>query len=345
MDSRKPDIFIQGNSQFDTSISMDESDNDLRNTDGEDSFGYRRPPDSGNFQTSGESFLKQPSSIQPSSPTNFSRFTQQFSSNTPEQYSPRPGQDLSDDINTGSPELVKIFGLISQFTPPAVEIQPNFRPFLPDLSPAIGAIDAFIKVPRPDGQLDQLGLTVLDEPTIACSNPQILKMQLRERFGVVSQNDQGDGYISYIENPRENHKAPFFESYDEILRNRAPPSISYTYTMPDLEDLMEPWPEKFETTLNSLPLPTADLDLSLEEYAKIICALLEIPVKNNIIESLHVLFSVYMQFKENTHFGNDSSIGTPIKGRSTDTGFSGSSGPSTKPMMQFLADGVQMLKL
>jgi intraflagellar transport protein 46 len=38
------------------------------------------------------------------------------------------------------------------------------KPFIPDYIPAIGDIDEFIKVPRPDGKPDQLGLGTLDEP-------------------------------------------------------------------------------------------------------------------------------------------------------------------------------------
>jgi intraflagellar transport protein 46 len=47
--------------------------------------------------------------------------------------------------------------------------------------------------------------------------------------------------------------------------------------------------------------------MSLKDYAKMCCALLDIPVHNiqndrNIIESLHVLFTLYSEFKSNQHF-------------------------------------------
>ncbi|OHT17175.1 Intraflagellar transport protein 46 like protein [Tritrichomonas foetus] len=212
-----------------------------------------------------------------------------------------------------APELAPIFGLISQFQPPPLEISPHFKPFLPELVASIGAIDAFIKVPRPDGEQEHLGLTVLDEPTIGCANPQILKMQLREKFNVVT-ND-GDGYIGKIDNPGENSgKAlqSFLESYDEISRNRAAPTMTYSYEMPDMEDLMQEWPEEMEKALASLPLPSADMDLTVEEYTKVICAMLEIPVKGNIVESLHVMFSLYNEFKHNQYFNAGSAVSTPM---------------------------------
>jgi intraflagellar transport protein 46 len=230
-----------------------------------------------------------------------------------QEFSPRPsGPSPVARQPASSPELAQLFSLISKFQPAPLELQPHCQPFLPSLVPSIGAIDAFIKVPRPDGEQDALGLSVLDEPTIGCSNPQILRMQLREKFGVVGGNE-GDGYIGFIDSPSQNQKAltSFLESFDEISRNRAAPTMSYSYKMPDLEDLMQVWPDDMEAALSSLPLPTADMDMSLEEYTKVICAMLDIPVKGNIVESLHVLFSLYQMFKDIGYFAGASRGSTP----------------------------------
>jgi intraflagellar transport protein 46 len=53
------------------------------------------------------------------------------------------------------------------------------KPFIPDYIPAIGDIDEFIKVPRPDGKPDDLGLKVLDEPSAKQSDSTVLQLQLR----------------------------------------------------------------------------------------------------------------------------------------------------------------------
>jgi intraflagellar transport protein 46 len=229
------------------------------------------------------------------------------------EFSPRPsGPSVQGRAAASSPELAQLFSLISKFQPPPVDLSPHCKPFLPAFVPSIGAIDAFIKVPRPDGEQDPLGLTVLDEPTIGCANPQILRMQLREKFGVVGSNDS-DSYIGFIQNPSGNMKAltSFLESYDEISRNRAPPAMNYSYKMPDLNDLIQEWPEEMDGALGSLPLPTADMDLTLEEYTRVICAMLDIPVKGNMVESLHVLFSLYELFKEGHFAGVNSRGSTP----------------------------------
>ena len=43
------------------------------------------------------------------------------------------------------------------------------KPFVPEFVPAIGEVDALIKMPRNDGQAEAFGITVLDEP---CLNPE-----------------------------------------------------------------------------------------------------------------------------------------------------------------------------
>lgn len=233
-------------------------------------------------------------------------------SNNYNEYSPRPN-----DISASTtPELAQIFSLISKFKPAPLEMTSHFKPFLPELSPAIGSIDAFIKIPRPDGEQDLLGLTVLDEPTIGCSNPQILRMQLREKYGLVT-NDLGDGYIGFIEDAVKDTKGleSFLESYEEISRGRAAPSINYTYKMPDYQELMEEWPPELIQCFDSIPLPSSQIDLSLDDYVRVICAILDIPVKGNIIESLHLLFSLYQQFGENLYFNRPKTVPSSLNVR------------------------------
>jgi intraflagellar transport protein 46 len=40
----------------------------------------------------------------------------------------------------------------------------------------------------------------------------------------------------------------------------------------------------------------------LLSYSKLVCALLDVPVYDNVIESLHVLFSLLLEFKQNPFF-------------------------------------------
>ncbi len=84
--------------------------------------------------------------------------------------------------------------------------------------------------------------------------------------------------------------------------------------MPDIDTLMEAWPTEIEELLNSTGygaggaagnfflLPAPDLEMSLLEYVKVLCCLLDIPVYDNPVESLHLLFTLFLEFKNNSHF-------------------------------------------
>ena len=61
--------------------------------------------------------------------------------------------------------------------PQKIELDYKLKPFIPDFIPAVGDIDAFIKV-ESNNPLE-LGLTVLDEPSAKQSDPSIMELQLR----------------------------------------------------------------------------------------------------------------------------------------------------------------------
>ena len=55
--------------------------------------------------------------------------------------------------------------------------------------------------------------------------------------------------------------------------------------------------------LGEVQLPGVETELSLEEYARVVCAIMDVPIYDeNYVEALHVLFTLYMEFKENVHF-------------------------------------------
>ena len=72
--------------------------------------------------------------------------------------------------------------------------------------------------------------------------------------------------------------------------------------MPDIETLMQIWPAPIEELLETSALPDADINLDLASYVRTVCALLDIPVYGSLTEALHVLFTLYSDFKANVHF-------------------------------------------
>ncbi|KAK1942220.1 Intraflagellar transport protein 46 [Phytophthora citrophthora] len=199
-----------------------------------------------------------------------------------------------------SHEIRELFQYIGRFKAQEIELETRLKCFIPEYIPAVGDMDAFLKVPRPDGQLDQLGLKMLDEPSLSQSDATVLDLQLRS----TSKKKHGDIVVRSIENAE---KAPkeidrWMKSIADLHRTKPPPQVHYTKTMPDIESLMQVWPEEFEELLSKSTLPSADLDMSLEQYVRVICALLDIPVHKNVYESLHVLFTLYLEFRSNQHF-------------------------------------------
>lgn len=47
-------------------------------------------------------------------------------------------------------DIKELFQFINDYLPQTVEIEPMLKPFILDYIPAVGDIDAFIKIPRPD---------------------------------------------------------------------------------------------------------------------------------------------------------------------------------------------------
>ncbi|XP_056156479.1 intraflagellar transport protein 46 homolog [Lampris incognitus] len=196
-----------------------------------------------------------------------------------------------------STEIKELFQYITRYMPQSIELEHKLKPFIPDFIPAVGDIDAFLKVPRPDGKPDDLGLLVLDEPCVKQSDPTVLSLWLSEetkQHGVTELKK-----VTSVSSPQRNPKAvdSWIESISELHRSKPPASVHYSRAMPDIDFLMQEWPQEFEELLARVDLPTADLDCDLKQYVDIICGLLDIPVYKNRVQSLHVLFTLYLEFK------------------------------------------------
>jgi intraflagellar transport protein 46 len=53
----------------------------------------------------------------------------------------------------------------------------KIKPFIPDLVPAVGEVDAFLKMPKPDGTKEDLGIVVLDEPALNNEDKTVLELK------------------------------------------------------------------------------------------------------------------------------------------------------------------------
>jgi len=201
-----------------------------------------------------------------------------------------------------SADIEELFQNITRYKPHTIELDTVMKPMIPELIPSIGEVDAFLKMPRPDGKPSGLGTTCLDEPTLNPTDPSILDLQLRS----LSKNQNLQPMeVRSIENAEKNPKEidNWVKRIHELNRSKPAPVVQYSRRMPDIEQLMQVWPAEFEEYLQQNPLPDlSDLDVDLPSYIKLMAAILDIPVYSQITETLHVIFTLYSEFKSNQHF-------------------------------------------
>lgn len=179
------------------------------------------------------------------------------------------------------------------------------KPYIPSYIPSIGEVDAFIKISRPDSKPEELGLNVLDEPTIFGIDRYILELELAE----TTKHKIDKFSIKVVENAQKNPLDinDWINKIADLRKRKLPTSVEYTKNMPQLEELMQEWPENFENATKDLILPDEKLNIPLDAYARIICNMLDIPIHKlntdkSLIEALHLMFSLFSEFKNNQHF-------------------------------------------
>ena len=170
-----------------------------------------------------------------------------------------------------------------------------------------------MKVPRPDNAPEELGLTVMDEPTTKGVDKYILEMELAEN--TKAKIDRIN--VKSIQNAEKkpNEITDWINKVDDLKKRKVPTEVNYSKNMPDIKNLMEVWPDKEEQVFKKTDFPNEKMNISLENYSKIACNLMDIPIHpsegkqaKSLIESLHCLFTLYSGFKENVHLQNKEEI-------------------------------------
>ncbi|KOC69402.1 Intraflagellar transport protein 46 like protein [Habropoda laboriosa] len=202
-----------------------------------------------------------------------------------------------DDLNV-STEVKELFQNIMRYTPQKIELNYKLIPFIPDYIPAVGDIDAFIKVPRPDGVEEKIGLTVLDEPCTNQSDPAVLHLQLRSHLRSAGAARQT--VIKRIEDAEKNGKSidKWIEDINQLHRSKHSLAVNLTKPMPDIDSLLQQWPPEVEEKLNEVELDFTELDCTLPELVDLVSNLLDIPSEENSrLEALHTLFTLYLEVR------------------------------------------------
>jgi intraflagellar transport protein 46 len=192
-----------------------------------------------------------------------------------------------------------------RFTPEEIQLDTKLKPFIPSYIPAIGEVDAFLKMNRPDNFQEELGLIVLDEPTILGIDPSIFSLELSYKL---KSRSTSNFIVKSVENAEKNPMKiqNWIDQIANLHKEKMSSDVFYNKPMPNVESLMQIWPESIESILKDIPFPGENLNISLDNYSKLVCNMLDIPVhkdsNKSIIQALHVLFTLYSEFKANVNF-------------------------------------------
>lgn len=189
--------------------------------------------------------------------------------------------------------------MVTRYTPQRIELNYKLIPFIPDYIPAVGDIDAFIKVPRPDGIEDKIGLTVLDEPCTEQSDPAVLHLQLRSHSRSAGAAAR-QAVVKRIEDAERNSKSidKWIDDMNQLHRSKHLPAVQLNRAMPDIDSLMQQWPSQVEDKLNELQLNLSELDCNLPHLVDVVCNLLDIPTREDArLEALHTLFTLFLEVR------------------------------------------------
>lgn len=209
-----------------------------------------------------------------------------------------------------SQEVKDLFDYIQRYKPIKVDLESKLKPFVPDYIPAIGEVDAFLKMPRPfDAQgREELGLSVLDEPALNCEDKTVLEMKYIQSKNVTLSSSQKNQLIQ-VESIEHAEKKPkeiskWIQGVQDLHKTRHLPTVTYSKQMPDPDSLMSEWPKDMEQALREIPFPGPEIDMHTADYGRLVCSMVDIPVhkhpnNKSVIESLHVLFTLYSDFKQN----------------------------------------------
>lgn len=84
-----------------------------------------------------------------------------------------------------SSETKELFEYIQRYKPQKIDLETKIKPFIPEYIPAVGEVDAFLKMPKPDGTKEDLGISVLDEPALNHEDKTVLELKYVQSKNVV----------------------------------------------------------------------------------------------------------------------------------------------------------------
>jgi intraflagellar transport protein 46 len=126
-----------------------------------------------------------------------------------------------------SSEVKELFEYIQRYKPQKIDLDTKLKPFVPEYIPSVGEVDAFLKMPKPDGTKEDLGITVLDEPALNPEDKTVIELRYIQERNVVRATPMN---IESIENADKKPKeiSRWINSVQDLHKTRPPPTVNYT---------------------------------------------------------------------------------------------------------------------
>ena len=126
-----------------------------------------------------------------------------------------------------SQEAKDLFEYIQRYKPQKMELESKLKPFVPDYIPAVGEVDAFLKMPKPDGVKEDLGITQLDEPALNQEDKTVLELKYIQSKNVARAAPMNvDSIDGADKKPKEISR--WINSVQDLHKTRPPPTVNYT---------------------------------------------------------------------------------------------------------------------
>ncbi|KAH8271843.1 hypothetical protein KR044_007914 [Drosophila immigrans] len=213
------------------------------------------------------------------------------------------------------PELKEIFPYILKYTPQTIETPYHLQPFIPEFVPAVGDVDAMLKVQAPallqpqrqrelDEQLQRLGLMLLDEPSGTQSEPSLLNMKLRSVLsGSRGANPRHGGAYSATLVPTARSPKDIERWIGEVEQVHMTQSMYDAQPRKDIDGLLEHWPHSFAEAATKDQLDQAyrsclQQQSTLGDYVRVLCERFGVEgpleTQSDYIHSVQTLFALYL---------------------------------------------------
>ncbi|XP_061396575.1 intraflagellar transport protein 46 homolog [Musca vetustissima] len=206
-------------------------------------------------------------------------------------------------------EVKDLFPYILKYIPQHIETAYHLQPFIPDFVPAVGDVDAFIRVTEPpmlspqrgrevEEHLQKLGLYFLDEPSGSQSEPSLLNMKLRSALTGSGSHARSSSATMV---PVAKSNKDIDKWINEVEQVHMTQSVYDVQPRKDIENIIIDWPRSYASvagTVQQAYQQCAAGQQTVIDYVRVLCQQFELqgPLETqaDYLLSVQTLFALYL---------------------------------------------------